>query len=311
MKNSNDEGSLYDPSGTANGDPERTVLDWPRHAGLVDRMLPAIEVRVRRRRQRRIGALAAGLAAVLAIGFIWSEDQGLTTEPVGMAAVSPLILPKTEILSDGSVVQLREGAEINVAFDESSRRVFLTKGEAHFQVTKNIRRPFVVVAGGIEVRAVGTAFGVQFGGQAVEVVVTEGRVALSKEAKTSVVADVPVAPATLAVLDAGNRAKIGTNSDQRVKPEISVVTPKELEERLGWRVPRLDLSNAPLDEVIALFYQFGQTKFVLTDPALAKMRISGMLRVDHPELLVRLLERDLGIRAEYRSSEEIYIYKAQ
>lgn len=311
MKNSNDQGSLYDPAGASNGDAERTVLDWPRHAGLVDRMLPAIAMRVRRRRQRRIGALAAGLAAALAIGFVWSGDQDLKTEPARMAAASPLVLPITEILSDGSVVQLRDGAEFSVAFDEGHRRVFLRKGEAHFQVTKNNRRPFVVVAGGIEVRAVGTAFGVQFGSQAVEVIVTEGRVALSQEAKASAVAEEPVAPATLAVLDAGNRAKIGTTTGQPLKPEIAVVTPKELDERLGWRVPRLDLSNTPLDEVVTLFYQFGRTKFVLADPALAKMRISGMLRVDHPELLVRLLERDLGVRAEYRSDEEIYIYKAQ
>ena len=311
MKNSNDQDSLYEPAGTPNGESERTVLDWPRHAGLVDRMLPAIEVRVRRQRQRRIGAIAAGLAAVLAIGFVWTGDQDPAIEPVRMAAASPLVLPATEILSDGSVVQLRDGAEFSVAFDEGYRRVILRKGEAHFQVTKNNRRPFVVVAGGIEVRAVGTAFGVQFGSQAVEVIVTEGRVALTQEAKASALADLPVAPATLAVLDAGNRAKIGTTSNQPLKPEIAVVTPKELDERLGWRVPRLDLSDTPLEEVIALFYQFGRTKFVLTDPALAKMRISGMLRVDHPELLVRLLERDLGIRAEYRSGEEIHIFRSE
>ena len=37
----------------------------------------------------------------------------------------------------------------------------------------------------------------------------------------------------------------------------------------------------------------------------------GVLRVDHPELLVRVVERDLGIRAERRDSGEILLFKAR
>ena len=51
------------------------------------------------------------------------------------------------------------------------------RGEAHFQVAKNANRPFVVQAGAVEFRAVGTAFDVQLGATQVQMIVTEGRVA--------------------------------------------------------------------------------------------------------------------------------------
>jgi transmembrane sensor len=56
--------------------------------------------------------------------------------------------------------------------------VVLERGEAHFQVAKNPARPFVVVARGVEIRAVGTAFSVGLESTRVEVLVTEGQVAV-------------------------------------------------------------------------------------------------------------------------------------
>ena len=285
------------------------MLDWPRHAGMVDRLLPVIESRVRRRRHRRIGAVAAVLAMILVAVGVWPDRPALQLEATQVAKAGPLVLPLTQVLSDGSVVQLREGAEIAVAFDEGHRRVILKKGEAHFQVTKNTRRPFIVVASGVEVRAVGTAFGVQLGGQAVDVLVTEGRVAVDQ---VTIAAD-PVAPTAdpLAFVDAGPHVTIDAAPNPQVKPEVKALATEEIDERLAWRVPRLDLSSTPLDEVVALFNQYGRIRFVLADPALGKLHLTGVLRVDHPELLVRVVQRDLGIRVEHHGDDEIVFFKAR
>ena len=309
MKNSSEHHPDFDSAGAADSGAERTVLDWPRHAGLIDQLLPAIESRVRRRRQRRLGAVGAGLVALLVVGLMWPGWQKEQIVSAPEVAASPLVLPMTQVLSDGSVVQLREGAEIAVAFDENQRRVILKKGEAHFQVTKNARRPFIVVAGGIEARAVGTAFAVQFGGQAVEVLVTEGRVAVDHETPES--DEDPPTPAPLAILNAGYRVTIETKPDLPTKPEVTAVSTEEMQERLAWRIPRLDLSGTPLDEVITHFNTYGSARFTLADPALGQLRISGMLRVDHPELLVRLCERNLGIRAERRNGNEVVLFRSK
>jgi transmembrane sensor len=283
-----------------------SVLDWPRQAGVVDRLLPAIDQRVRRRRQNRWSAIATGLAALAVVGTVWL-GRPTPPEKLSPTSVSRLVLPATQVLPDGSVVQLRNGAEVSIAFDEGSRRVILLRGEAHFQVTKNARRPFIVVAGGVEIRAVGTAFGVELGQQAVQVLVTEGRVAIDQKSAAPVTQE----PEPLALLNAGSHATIDINPEASAHAEVKTVSQSEIDERMAWRAPKLDLTGTPLEEVVLLFNQHGRTHFVLAEPVLGKLQVSGLLRVDHPELLVRLLERDFGIRAERRGGDEIVLSRTR
>ena len=51
--------------------------------------------------------------------------------------------------ADGTVVELKRGADISVEFSKRLRRVVLLRGEAHFQVAKNKDWPFAVDAGGL------------------------------------------------------------------------------------------------------------------------------------------------------------------
>src|SRR5205814_7462486 len=116
--------------------------------------------------------------------------------------------PTKQTLPDGSVVHLNTGAAISVAYTHSSRRVVLDRGEAHFQVEKSVT-PFVVAAHGIEVRAVGTVFSVQLMPQAVEVLVTEGRVAVDQSASNAPLPpSLNPTPQTLTFVDAGNHVVI-------------------------------------------------------------------------------------------------------
>ena len=119
-------------------------------------------------------SLAAAAALVLGGALLWREAS---------PAVSPehpksyLRVNERQALPDGSVVELKDGSRIVVEFSAVERRVQLT-GEAHFQVAKN-STPFVVVAGGVALKAVGTAFNVRLDAEAVDVLVTEGRVAVA------------------------------------------------------------------------------------------------------------------------------------
>ena len=73
-------------------------------------------------------------------------------------------------------MELNAGGEVSEHFTTAERRVRLVRGEAHFTVTKDAARPFVVEAGAVRLRALGTAFNVRFEPSAVEVLVTHGRV---------------------------------------------------------------------------------------------------------------------------------------
>lgn len=65
-------------------------------------------------------------------------------------------------LSDGSTVTLKKGSKLQVSndFNKSSRTVYLS-GEAFFEVEKNPEQPFIVHAGGIVTKVLGTSFNVR------------------------------------------------------------------------------------------------------------------------------------------------------
>ena len=66
-------------------------------------------------------------------------------------------------LSDGTKVMLNANStlEYPVSFDDAEVREVRLKGEAHFEVTKNPHRPFVVKAGEMQTQVLGTIFDVK------------------------------------------------------------------------------------------------------------------------------------------------------
>ena len=278
-------GSADEPSPVATG---LEALSWAVSSGAAGEVVRHVEARRRRRVRRRI----AGVAGIACLGLVgaWLFPQAAATLAVPpIAAVSTVVVtPETRTLADGSIVELRPGAEIRVEYGPSSRRVVLRAGEVHFQVTKDAARPFVVVASGVELRAVGTAFSVDLGKRAVDVLVTEGRVAV-----TSPPATVEATPA-VAMVDAGQ----GTTVSLEVAGAAAVrsVPSGERRERLNWRVPLLEFSGTPLAEAIPMFNRHGRRHLVL-DPTLGRLQLSGTLRADDTDSLFILLRNEFGIIA--------------
>lgn len=125
-------------------------------------------------------AVAAALAASLVLACAWWFIRPeLRIAPPDLTYSTTVDGYERVALADGSMVELNSASEIQVTFGATERRVRLVRGEAHFTVAKNPARPFWVEAGGMAVRAVGTAFNVKLGGENVEVLVTEGRVAVA------------------------------------------------------------------------------------------------------------------------------------
>jgi transmembrane sensor len=94
----------------------------------------------------------------------------------------------TQVLPDGSQIELGARSTVRVEFTKVTRRVTIESGEAFFSVAKDKNRPFVVQAGSLHLVAVGTAFNVRRSDERVVVTVSEGvvRVASSEVANGSV-----------------------------------------------------------------------------------------------------------------------------
>lgn len=282
-------------------------LQEPRFTGQADSVVRAVEVQVRRRAKRlrrRVltGAVAASLAMAAAVAVVFLPRQPTTKAPE-RAMTSVVVKPERRTLADGSVVELNAGAEIAVDFATERRAVRLVQGEAHFAVTKDPSRPFVVSAGAVAVRAVGTEFAVQFAPAGIGVLVTEGRVAVERTAAPYVglptAADLPppsTAEPAVTYLDAGTRLTVPAAASAPLEPVR--LTSAETQAALAWRGMRVEFVDTPLTEAVALFNRQNRVQLALAAAELGAIRISGFFWADDPEGFSRLVEASAGLRAD-------------
>jgi len=266
------------------------------------------------RRWARYWLAVSGLAAAAALALFlgWQQrgdrarhQQQVTTEKLAHDVTRARVLT----LPDGSTVRLNVGSEIVEAFTPAERRVIVARGEAHFMVTRNASRPFVVCAGAVEVRAVGTAFNVNLHSAAVEVIVTEGKVELSAGAAPARAEIAPTAaiesPRT--VVGVSQRAVVTfAPASLRAAPVVTDVQPDEITKALAWQNTLLRLGGATLAELAVEFQQQTGYRIVLADPELAGRRIGGRFRADNIEGFIRLLEEHFGVVSQ-RTPEGVIV----
>lgn len=260
----------------------------------------------------------------------WARPAVLTAVAAGLAVVAGsfwLRVPQTaavvatenggggyerRVLDDGSIAELNRGAEIEVNFTATERRVVLRRGEALFTVEKNPLRPFIVRARGVDVRAVGTVFNVRLDSSTVEVLVTEGKVQVARPLAASAVA-LPSEPvptvAAPPLVAAGERAVVSLAAN--AAPQIARTTDAELARLRAWQPQLLDFSSLPLEQALAELNRRNRVQLVLADPAKAQVPIVASIRSDNIEGFVSLVATAAGLRAERRGDYEIVLLAAK
>jgi ferric-dicitrate binding protein FerR (iron transport regulator) len=114
---------------------------------------------------------------------VTSPKQVEQTLSDGYCVVStPAATTTLVTLSDGTKVMLNANStlEYPASFDDAEVREVHLKGEAHFEVTKNPHRPFVVKAGEMQTQVLGTIFDVKaYRKDAPKVTLMQGKVKVS------------------------------------------------------------------------------------------------------------------------------------
>ena len=114
---------------------------------------------------------------------VTSPKQVEQTLSDGYCVVStPAATTTLVTLSDGTRVMLNANStlEYPASFDDAEVREVRLKGEAHFEVTKNPHRPFVVKAGKMQTQVLGTIFDVKaYRKDASKVTLMQGKVKVS------------------------------------------------------------------------------------------------------------------------------------
>lgn len=293
-------------------------FDRPFNAGAADELLEELDRRSSRRNRSKLGlALSVGLVLIL-VSFWQGTRPAHTSVGDAVPEVAILRLPSRQVLEDGSIVELKEGAAISVDYSAQRRRVTLLRGEGYFQVVRDVNRPFSVQAGGVVAEALGTAFTVDLRSQRVEVLVTSGKVAVKNSEPDAGVASpttvqTPDRERTL-FLDGGKSCVVGMGESVTQGVAIIEVQEREIDARLAWRAPRVEFTRARLADAVEVLNRYaadhpqsGRTakRFVVEDSSLADVQVSGLFRIDKTDVFVSLLENGFGITAQDKGPDEI------
>lgn len=230
------------------------------------------------RRRLMFGSLAAASAAIAAT--------------VGWRLVSNVELYRTGVgerrqitLTDGSHVTLNTASTIELAFNETQRRVRLVRGEALFEVAHDARRPFLVDAGAARFRALGTAFNVRMRPDVVELTVTEGIVGVVAEAGRG---ETPVG----AKVAAGSGAVVRSGA---VAP--TALDGQNLRRRTAWQGGVLEFDGESLGQAVDEFNRYRRQPIVIGDARLEALRIGGRFEVDEADKFLAALTTSFPIEA--------------
>jgi transmembrane sensor len=248
---------------------------------------------VRRRTLRLRFLSVAGLAAaaVLAVAVFHAWHRPAPASPALVASG-----PRLVTLADGSRVRMNAGSELAEQFTTVERHVVLTRGEAHFTVVSNPDRPFVVTAGSLRVRAVGTAFNVTVQAARTEVLVTEGKVGLERTYA-------PPQPRSGSLqLGVNERAVAGAGTRAASDIAITAVPAAEVSRLLAWQESLLRLGGATLGEIAEEFSRRTGRAVLIPDADLAHVRIGGRFRADDVEGFIRLLGTTFEIDVDVEHS---------
>ena len=181
-------------------------------------------------------------------------------------------------------------------FTAHERRVDLVRGEAFFSVTKDAVRPFVVAAGGVEARALGTMFVVRQRENETELVVAEGRVRFGAAGGR----------ATGVEASAGQFAVCDPRKPDATR--VGVLDAAALARRLAWKSGRLVCRpEMPLAEAVAEFNRYHRAQLVLRDAATAAVPIGGAFELANVDAFVRMLEKSFDIAVVERDPERVVL----
>ncbi|HKY86061.1 MAG TPA: FecR domain-containing protein [Pseudorhodoplanes sp.] len=241
--------------------------------------------RIFQRRKILSGGAAAALAASIVGVLVYSGTAGRYHTEMGEI--------RRVALEDGSTAAINTDSSIAVTYSDRLREVRIDKGEAWFQVKHDRTRPFLVEAGQVRVRAVGTAFSVRKRANGVEVVVTEGVVAAWKPEN---VAD-PVSAS------AGTRLFIPYAPKSTFEKSVD----HSVERPLAWRNGEIEITALPLQDAASEFNRYNRRQIVVANGAVARERVDGIFRTDDPEGFANAVRNLLDVPVDLSNPDKIVI----
>ncbi|TCV94097.1 FecR family protein [Luteibacter rhizovicinus] len=240
-------------------------------APFVAPVAPKVEPRARRARWPvYVAAIAASLVVAVFAGRLL-DRQARDNVSAGQRYASSVGQNEDISLPDGSSIALGGASALTTRYDNGHRLIELDTGEAFFHVAHDEKRPFVVTAGPLAIRDLGTAFNVRRTDQRVIVAVTEGRVRIAPAGR-STTNDGTVQSALEAV--AGQQVSYDPVT------AAMTVSNVEPEHAVAWRSNRLEFDNELVSVVVANINRYSRRPVQIADARLGAMTFTGTVKID-------------------------------
>lgn len=222
---------------------------------------------------RRMWAMGIAASLVLGLGVAWMQRMALDADYYTGTGERRQV-----VLADGSHITLNANSAVDVNLTGNGRRITLRKGEALFNVTPDPQRPFSVQAGAFNATALGTIYAVRREGEHVDVTVRRGRVAVTDGPDTL----------TLGVGETVAGRADGLGAKQRV----------DVDKSLAWEQGRLVFELTPLAQVLEQVERYRPGIFIIRDPRLGALKVSGTFQLDHLDEGLATLEKVFPLKIE-------------
>jgi transmembrane sensor len=200
--------------------------------------------------------------------------------------------PQSKILPDGSIVWMNAGTKIQYKAEQNTRDVYL-EGEAYFKVKHDGAHPFVVHAGNIEVKALGTEFNVLAypGDDHVETTLIRGRVQVTMEEKPDqkiiLVPNEKLTVVNKRILD----KNIATRNEvsYEVKP-VEILPAFNEAGEVAWMQDKLAFQNESFSNLAKKMERRYNVHILFYDDALKKETLSGVFENENIQKALRVLQ---------------------
>lgn len=197
---------------------------------------------------------------------------------------------------DGTKITLNAGSKLKYLHgSETTQREVFLEGEAFFEITRDISRPFIVHTSNISTTVLGTKFDVCAYSVDREIIVSlvEGSVKVSKstsERKEDIV-----------ILNPEQQLRYSKDE------EISRVRKFDEQEATGWKDNVLKFTNEPLNKALIKLERFYGVKFELTKKSAANIKITANFKGDSFHTVAEVIKKLTGLK--YKTVTDKYEIK--
>ena len=228
---------------------------------------------------------AVGLLLIVVLGSLYFLNQPTesthTQSPFSLTKSTEFGEKKLLTLTDGSTVRLNANSSLKFTDSQTRDLKLWLQGEAYFDIVRKTgadERTITVHTPDGKVQVLGTEFNVNTFKEGTEVVLKEGSVKVGLLGKDGAVTlSKTMKPRELSQFTA-HGADIHI---KQINPELYT----------SWTDSKLIFDHTPMSEIAERIKNIYGVEFIMTDPKLSKIEISGSIPNDNLPMLLRALEK--------------------